>query len=128
MNTIEKLKVHSKKYKKVYQLFSCFCRVFPGMNKYHCLMTLPQRSNNLWKDTVMHIICVFQYSNYRKECSCESRNLLVTYLIQQFIPSCKVLLTDTDILLCQRHRTVARVKKEESCIWIHSQKLCNLRV
>lgn len=55
-----------------------------------------------------------------------SRDLLIAYLIQQFISSSKVLLTNSNILLCKRHWTITRIKEEKAHRWIHSQKLCNL--
>lgn len=81
----------------------------PGTTKYYKHKLPLQQTTDMWANP-------------------ERRNLFIAYLIQQFIASCKVLFTNSNILLSKRHRTIARIKEEESCLWIHSQKLCHLGV
>lgn len=47
-----------------------------------------------------------------KEKGFGGRYLIVAYLIKQFIAGYKVMLTNTNILLCKRYWTVARIKEK----------------
>ena len=52
--------------------------------------------------------------------------LVVANLVQQLSTGQKVFLTNTNVLLCKRDRTIARIKEKEPGFWIHPQKLCHL--